>query len=94
MQATTVADVVAAVTFAREHELVLAVRGGSHSIAGFSTCDGGLVLDLGSMKVIRIDPEQRLARAEPGVTWGDLNHATHAFGLATTGGIVSTTGVA
>lgn len=94
VQATTVADVIAAVTFAREHELVLAVRGGSHSIAGFSTCDGGLVLDLGSMKGIRIDPEQRLARAEPGVTWGELNHATHAFGLATTGGIVSTTGVA
>ncbi|MFW6090275.1 MAG: FAD-binding oxidoreductase [Actinomycetota bacterium] len=94
VQAANVADVVAAVRFAREHELALALRGGSHSIAGFSACDGGLMLDLGPMKGIRVDPRLRLAQAEPGVTWGDLNHAAHAFGLATTGGIVSTTGIA
>ncbi len=93
VQATCAADVMAAVTFAREQELQLAVRGGAHSIAGFSTCDGGLVIDLAPMKGIRVDPARRRARAEPGVTWGDFNHATHAFGLATTGGIVSTTGI-
>lgn len=94
VQATGVADVIAAVAFAREQELLLAVRGGAHSIAGFSTCDGGLVLDLGPMRGVRVDAEQRTVRAEPGVTWGGLNDATHTLGLATTGGIVSTTGIA
>ena len=93
VRAADAADVIAVVRFAHDRGLILAVRGGSHSIAGFSTCDGGLVLDLGAMTEIRVDPEQRVVRAEPGVTWGDLNHATHAFGLATTGGIVSTTGI-
>ena len=93
VRATGVADVIAAVHHAREHDLPLAVRGGGHSIPGFSTCDGGLVLDLGPMRGIRVDPENRTVRAEGGCTWADLNHAAHAFGLATTGGIVSTTGI-
>lgn len=79
---------------ARDHELPLSVRGGSHGIAGFGTCDGGLVLDLGPMRGVRLDPRRQTVRAEPGLTWGDVNHATHAFGLAVTGGIVSTTGIA
>jgi hypothetical protein len=86
--------VIAAVNLAREHRLPLAVRGGGHGIAGFGTCDDGLVLDLGGLRGIRVDPRRRSARAEPGCTWADLNHATYAFGLATTGGIVSTTGIA
>ncbi|MBT2388656.1 FAD-binding oxidoreductase [Streptomyces sp. ISL-1] len=88
-----VGDVVATVDFARERDLLLAVRGGSHSVSGYGTCDGGVVLDLGRMRGIRIDPQARTARAEGGCTWADVNHATHAFGLATTGGIVSSTGV-
>jgi len=94
VHAAGVADVIAAVKFAKEKDLVLAVRGGGHSIAGFGTCDGGLVLDLRRMRGIRVDPEQRTGRAEGGCTWGDLNHAAHVFGLATTGGIISTTGIA
>jgi FAD/FMN-containing dehydrogenase len=94
VRAAGVADVMAAVRFATAHGLALAVRGGGHSVAGFGTCDGGLVIDLGRMRGIRVDPARRTARAEGGCTWADLNHATHAFGLATTGGIVSTTGIA
>ena len=87
-------DVIAAVNFAREHGGDLSVRGGSHSAPGFGTNDGGVVIDLSRMKGIRVDPRARTARAEGGCTWGDLNHATHAFELATTGGIISTTGIA
>ena len=94
LRAAGVADVMAAVGFARAHGLTLAVRGGGHSVAGFGTCDGGLVIDLQRMRGIRVDPARRTVRAEGGCTWADLNHATHAFGLATTGGIVSTTGIA
>jgi FAD/FMN-containing dehydrogenase len=94
VRATGVADVMAVVDFARNHDLLLAVRGGGHSVPGFGTCDDGLVLDLGPMKGIRVDSEKRTVRAEGGCTWGDFDHATHAFGLATTGGIVSTTGIA
>jgi hypothetical protein len=94
VQAAEAGDVVAAVRFAAEHDLLLAVRGGGHSIAGFSACDGGMVLDLGRMKGVRVDPERRTARAEGGSLWRDFNEATHVFGLATTGGIVSTTGIA
>ncbi|MFE5711406.1 FAD-binding oxidoreductase [Streptomyces sp. NPDC056501] len=86
-------DVIAAVDYARENELDLAVRGGSHSVPGFGTCDGGVVADLSGMRGVRVDPARRTARAEGGATWGDFNAATHAFGLATTGGIISTTGV-
>lgn len=86
-------DVIAAVDFARENDLALAIRGGGHSVPGFGTCDDGVVVDLSSMRGVRVDPANRTARAEGGATWGDFNAATHAFGLATTGGIISTTGV-
>ncbi|MFH9725197.1 FAD-binding oxidoreductase [Streptomyces sp. NPDC017254] len=86
-------DVMAAVDFARENELDLAVRGGAHSVPGFGTCDDGVVADLSGMRGVRVDPVRRTGRAEGGATWGDFNAATYAFGLATTGGIISTTGV-
>jgi FAD/FMN-containing dehydrogenase len=86
-------DVIAAVSFAREHQLDVAVRAGQHSVPGFGTCDGGVVVDLAGMREVRVDPAARTARADGGATWGDFNAATHAFGLATTGGIISTTGV-
>src|SRR3979409_2703762 len=87
-------DVIAAVNFAREGHLPLAIRGGGHSVPGFGTCDDGVVIDLSRMRAVRVNPEKRTARAEGGATWGDFNAATNAFGLATTGGIISTTGVA
>ena len=89
-----VADVRAAVGFAKASGLPVAVRGGGHSFPGSSVCDGGIVIDLGSMKGIRVDPEARTARVQAGVLWGELDHETQAFGLATTGGIVTHTGVA
>jgi len=88
------ADVIAAVNFARDNRLTLSIRGGSHNVAGFAVCDDGLVIDLSRMKGIRVDPVRRTVRAQGGCTWGDLDHATHAFGLATTGGVLSTTGIA
>ena len=89
-----VADVMAAVTFARSHNLVVAVRGGGHGVPGFAVCDGGLMIDLSRMKSVRVDPVGRTARAEGGCTWGDFDHETQAFGLATTGGIARPTGIA
>jgi len=89
-----VADVRSAVNFARDHDLVLSVRGGGHSAPGYGTNDGGLVLDMSLMKGIRVDPANRTARAEGGVLWRELDHETQAFGLATTGGTVSNTGIA
>ena len=86
-------DVIAAVNFARESRMPVAVRGGGHSVPGLGTCDGGVVIDLSRMRGVRVNPEKRTARAEGGATWGDYNAATHAFGLASTGGIISTTGV-
>jgi len=94
VRAVDVADVRAAVTAARESGLDLAVRAGGHSVPGFGTVDDGIVLDLSPMKGIRIDPVARVARVQGGCTWGDFDHAAHSFGLATTGGIISTTGVA
>jgi FAD/FMN-containing dehydrogenase len=88
-----VGDVKSAVDFARENEVDLSVRGGSHSVPGFGTNDDGVVIDLSLMRGVRVDPRTKTARAEGGATWGDFNHATHAFGLATTGGIISTTGI-
>lgn len=88
-----VADVIQAVSFARTNDLLVAVRGGGHSAAGKGTCDGGLVIDLSRMKGTRVDPRRATARVEGGATWGDVDHATHALGLATPGGIFSTTGV-
>ena len=89
-----VADVIQAVKFARKHRLLLAVRGGGHNVAGNATCEGGIVIDLSRMKSIRVDPAGRTAVAEAGATWGEFDHETQAFGLATNGGLVSTTGVA
>jgi FAD/FMN-containing dehydrogenase len=89
-----VADVMTAVKFAREHNLLVAVRGGGHNVAGNAVCGGGLVIDLSRLTAVRVDPVRRTARAEGGTTWGILDHETQAFGLATTGGIVSTTGIA
>ena len=94
VRAANVRDVIAAVNLARENGLDLAVRGGGHSVPGFGTCDGGVVIDLSRMRGIRVDPASATARAEGGATWGDFNAATYPFGLATTGGIISTTGVA
>ena len=93
VRAEQVADVIAAVNVAREHGLDLSVRGGMHSGPGFGTNDGGLVIDMSAMRTVRVDPRNKTARADAGATWGDFNHATHAFGLATTGGIISTTGI-
>jgi FAD binding domain/Berberine and berberine like len=93
VRSANVGDVIAAVNFARENDLDLAVRGGGHSVPGFGTVDDGVVIDLSRMRGVRVDPANKRARAEGGATWGDFNAATHAFGLATTGGIVSTTGV-
>jgi hypothetical protein len=88
------ADVMQAVDFARSENLVVAVRGGGHSIPGFSTCDGGMVIDLSGMTAVRVDPVRRTAVAEGGCTWADFDHETQAFGLAVTGGLVSSTGIA
>jgi len=88
------ADVIAAVNFARENSMPVAVRGGGHSASGYGTCDAGLVIDLSPMKGIRVDPRARTARAEGGVTWGEFDAETQAFGLAVTGGRFSTTGIA
>ena len=87
-------DVVRAVNFGRDQRLPIAVRGGGHSFPGHSVCDGGLMIDLSSMKSIRVDPVARTARAEAGGKWIDFDHETQAFGLATTGGTASDTGIA
>jgi FAD/FMN-containing dehydrogenase len=91
---TCVEDVVVAVNFARKHNLLTAVRGGGHQVAGHGTCDNGMVIDLSPMKNIEIDPELRIARVEPGCNWGEVDRATQTYGLAVPGGVVSDTGVA
>jgi FAD/FMN-containing dehydrogenase len=88
------ADVVAAVRFARDHDLEIAIRGGGHNVAGTAVCDNGMVIDLSAMRGVRVDPAGRRAWVQGGALWGDVNHETQAHGLATTGGIVSHTGVA
>src|SRR6202048_5584026 len=93
VRAANAGDVIAAVRYAADNNLDLAIRGGGHSVPGFGTCDGGVVIDLSGMRGVRVDPANRTARAEGGATWGDFNAATYPFGLATTGGIISTTGV-
>ena len=94
VRCTGAADVIAAVRFAREQELIVAVRGGGHSVAGKSVCDGGLMIDLSNMKGIRVDPTRRSARAEAGLMLGEFDREAQAFGLATTLGVVSRTGIA
>src|SRR5438128_7687101 len=89
-----VADVIAAVNFGRDNGLLIAIRGGGHNGPGLGSCDDGLVIDLSAMKGVRVDPASGTVRAGPGCTSGDVDHATHAFGLAVPFGIVSTTGVA
>src|SRR6185503_2667159 len=89
-----VADVIAAVNFGREQGVLIAIRGGGHNGPGLGSVDDGLVIDLSLMKSVRVDPANRTVRIGPGCTSGDVDHATHAFGLAVPFGIVSTTGVA
>ena len=93
VRAAGTTDVAAAVDFARDNGLDLAVRGGAHSVPGFGTCEDGIVIDLTRMNTVTVDAGARTARAGGGTTWGVFNDATHAHGLATTGGIISTTGV-
>jgi FAD binding domain/Berberine and berberine like len=91
---TGAADVIECVRFAREYEVLVAVRGGGHSVAGKSVCDGGLVIDLSAMKGIRVDPARRTVRAETGLKLGEFDRETQAFGLGTTLGVVPTVGIA
>jgi len=89
-----VADVINAVNFGRDNNLLIAIRGGGHNGPGLGSCDDGLVIDLSEIKGVRVDPASRTVRAGPGCTQGDVDHACHAFGLAVPAGIVSTTGLA
>lgn len=88
-----VADVIACVNFARENDLLVAVRGGGHNGGGLGICDSGLVIDLSGLKFVRVDPSNNTVRVGGGNTWGEVDHATHPFGLAVPAGIVSSTGV-
>ncbi|MBM3519057.1 MAG: FAD-dependent oxidoreductase, partial [Alphaproteobacteria bacterium] len=89
-----VGDVLKSVRFAREHGILVSVRAGGHNVAGYALCDGGLTIDLSAMRSVVVDPATRRARAEPGATWLDFDTETQAFGLATTGGLVASTGIA
>jgi FAD/FMN-containing dehydrogenase len=91
---TGVADVIEAVKFSREQGLAVAVRGGGHNVAGLASVDDGIMIDLSQMRAVHVDPEARTARVQGGAIWGDVDHETQAFGLATPSGIISTTGVA
>jgi FAD/FMN-containing dehydrogenase len=94
VRCTGAADVIAAVGFARSNDLTIAVRGGGHSVAGFSTVDDGIVIDLSPMNGVRVDADARRATVGGGAVWADVDHETQAHGLATTGGLISSTGVA
>src|SRR5579864_8617164 len=94
VRAVDVADVMAAVNYGRENGLLTAIRGGGHNGAGLGVCDDGLVIDLSRMKGVRVNPADKTVRVEGGCVWGDVDHATHAFGMATPCGFISTTGVA
>ncbi len=93
VRCASVDDVIATVNYAREEGLDLSVRGGGHSVPGFGTNDDGVVCDLSAMREVEVDPENRTARVQGGATWNDFDAAAHPHGLATTGGIISTTGV-
>lgn len=93
-QCRGVADVIEAVRFARSQNLPTAIRGGGHNVAGNALCEGGVVIDLSLMKAIHVDPRARTARAEGGATWGEFDRETQVFGLATTGGLITSTGIA
>src|SRR5947207_13008631 len=88
-----VADVIQCVNFAKRENLLLAIRSGGHNAGGLGICDDGLVVDLTPMRYTRVDPAAAVVTVGGGCTWGDVDHATHAFGLATPSGIISTTGV-
>lgn len=88
-----VADVIASVRFARDHQLLFSVRGGGHNTPGIAVCEGGLMVDLAGLRSVRVDPARRTARAEGGTTWSEFDRETQAFGLATTGGAISHTGI-
>ena len=88
-----VADVTAAVNFAREQKLLVSIRGGGHNAGGLGVCDDGLVIDLSPMRYVRVDPKKRTVLAGGGALWGDVDHASHVFGLAVPAGFISTTGV-
>ena len=93
VKCTNVADVISTVKFCRENKIDTAIRSGGHSGPGLALVDDGLVIDLSEMKGIRVDPKNKIAQVEAGCTWGDVDHASHAFGLATVSGVISTTGV-
>jgi len=93
VQAADTTDVIAAVTAARNHGLTVSVRGGAHNVAGHAVADGALMIDLSRLRDVTVDPERRRARVAGGATWGDVDRATQAFGLATPGGLISETGV-
>ncbi len=93
VQCVNAGDVIAAITFAREHDLPVSVRSGGHSMAGYGTNDGGMVIDLSHMKALTIDPTRLIARIEPGLTWGEVAHALQAHGLALTSGDTASVGV-
>src|SRR6478609_6851459 len=88
-----VADVITAINFGRKNNLLVSVRGGGHNAGGLGICDDGLVIDLSRIKYVHVDPAAKTVRVGGGCTWGDVDHATHAFGLAVPSGIISTTGV-
>jgi hypothetical protein len=87
------ADAIAAVKFARTHEVLMSVRGGGHNTPGIAVCEGGLMIDLAGMRSVHVDPARHTARAEGGTTWSDFDRETQVFGLATTGGAISHTGI-
>lgn len=94
VRAAGVADVRRTVTFAREHDLALSIKGGGHNVAGHAVSEGGVILDLGAMRAVLVDPMAQTARVQGGALWADVDRETTAFGLATTGGVISSTGVA
>src|SRR4051794_21344998 len=94
VQCMNTSDIVHAVKFAREHDLLVSVRGGGHNVSGNAVCDGGIMIDLSKMKTVKVYPEKKIAEVEMGATWGDFDKATQQYGLATTGGLITTTGVA